>query len=252
MRLSPLARWECLSLAASGLLLAAACVVLTWWWALPVVVIAAAAVLLFFRDPNRRPPAQRHAWVAVADGKVTSIHDVDACEPLGGEPAVCVRVFISIFDVHVVRSPAHARLAAATDHAGSFGNALRMLTLHHPVRDEALGAVRLIAGAVARTIVTPIKPGTTLQRGERIGMIKLGSSAELYVPKRLNPAVSVAVGERVKAGESVLVRLEKSALSADQAGPPRPGDASSSEKTQPAPGSSPPPGSGPAMTASKR
>lgn len=218
MRLTPLARWECLTILAAGLLLTAAAAAVRLWWLVPLTVIAALAVLAFFRDPNRRPPAQRHAWVAVADGKVTSIHDVEHCEPLG-EPAVCVRVFISLLNVHVVRSPCHARLREVVDTPGSFRNAMKAehledntratLTLEHPVREEAIAAVRLIAGAVARTIHVASKTGATLQRGERMGIIKLGSTAELYVPKSANPTVTVQVGEKVRAGTSILLRLER-------------------------------------------
>jgi len=194
MRLSPLARWECLSLAGSGLLLAGACFILGWWWLLPIVAIAAAALVLFFRDPNRRPPAQRNAWVAVADGRVSSVHEIESYEPLGGEPVLCVRIFISVLDVHVVRSPAHARLAASVDRGGTFRNALRAenlednasrtLTLHHPVRDEAIGAVRLIAGALARTITTPVKPGTTLQRGSPASWYPMAISDRAHARRR--------------------------------------------------------------------
>lgn len=216
MRLCTFARWECLTILAAGLLLTAAVGVLGWWLWLPLPVVLTLAVVMFFRDPNRRAPAERNAWVAVADGKVTSVHEVDACEPLG-EPALCVRVFISLLNVHVFRSPCHARLRETIERPGRFRNALgtshleqntaQTLVLEHPVREQPIAVVRLIAGAVARTIHTPVKPATTLQRGERMGIIKLGSTAELYIPTSLEPQVMVMVGDRVRAGQSVLVRL---------------------------------------------
>lgn len=216
MRLCPFARWECLTILAAGLLLTAAVAVAGLWVWLPLPVLLTAAVVMFFRDPNRRAPAERYAWVAVADGKVTSVHEVDACEALG-ESALCVRVFISLLDVHVFRSPCHARLREAIDKPGRFRHALgsahleqntaQTLVLEHPVRAQPIAVVRLIAGALARTIHTPVKPATTLQRGERMGIIKLGSTAELYIPNSLQPQSVVKVGDRVRAGQSVLVRL---------------------------------------------
>jgi len=216
MRLCSFARWECLTILAAGLLLTAAAAIAGLWLWLPLPVLLTFAVVMFFRDPNRRAPAERYAWVAVADGRVTSVHEVDECEPLG-EPALCVRIFISLLDVHVFRSPCHARLREAIDKPGRFRNALgtahleentaQTLVLEHPVREQPIAVVRLIAGAFARTIHTPVKPATTLQRGERMGIIKLGSTAELYIPTSMEPQAVVKAGNRVRAGQTVLVRL---------------------------------------------
>ncbi|MEO0966643.1 MAG: phosphatidylserine decarboxylase, partial [Planctomycetota bacterium] len=216
------ARPEWLAVLGTGAMLAVANVFLAlplgpaWLIGLPIVVGLTAAVLAMFRDPDRRPPSQRGALVSPVDGKVSSVHDVDHHAPFNG-PARCVRVFISLMDVHVVRAPLHGRLAAVDDQPGRFINALRAespevntakhLIVRHPARDQALASIRLIAGAFARTIHLRVMTGEVLQRSQRIGIIKLGSTAELYVPLERSPEAQVAVGDRVRGGETVLLTV---------------------------------------------
>ncbi|MEM1209864.1 MAG: phosphatidylserine decarboxylase [Planctomycetota bacterium] len=216
------ARPEWLAVLGTGAMLAVANVFLAlslgpaWLIGLPIVVGLTAAVLAMFRDPDRRPPSQRGALVSPVDGKVSSVHDIDHHPPFNG-PARCVRVFISLMDVHVVRAPLHGRLAAIDDRPGKFINALRAespevntakhLIVRHPARDQALASIRLIAGAFARTIHLRVMTGEVLQRSQRIGIIKLGSTAELYVPLERSPEAQVAVGDRVRGGETVLLTV---------------------------------------------
>jgi phosphatidylserine decarboxylase len=69
-------------------------------------------------------------------------------------------------------------------------------------------AVRQIAGAVARRIVCPLRPGDVLARGQKIGMIKLGSRTELILPDEADLHIAVKVGDRVRAGRSIMARRE--------------------------------------------
>jgi len=152
--------------------------------------------------------------VSPADGKVVSVHEVPAMPEFDGHPALCVRIFLSLFDVHINRSPCHGRVIQVVHRDGVYGNAMNpesaeqneaMLTvLKHPAKDYPLTAVRQIAGMVARRIVCHTKPGMTLQRGQRFGLIKFGSCVELYLPDYLEPEVQVTEGDRVRGGEDVI------------------------------------------------
>jgi len=218
IRLSPLARAESLTLLAIGVLLSLS-VGLVWHWALAVLpLLLMGLIVLTFRDPERQTPVQRQVMVSPVDGKITSVHEVEHVDALDG-PALCIRIFISLLDVHVVRSPAHCAVGRIVEHPGKFRNAIklenlenntnRLIMLDHAVKGEPIGGLRLIAGAFARTIATPIETGQTMQRGQRLGIIKLGSAAELYVSKELEPTAEIRVGDKVKAGQSILLRWDK-------------------------------------------
>ncbi len=199
-----------------GVMLTAAALIAGWWWLAPLPIIATIAVLLFFRDPVRRPPTQRGAMLAPCDGRVSSIHDVQHFAPFDG-PAVCVRVFMSVFDVHLNRVPCHAHVQHISYQPGNHGNTLNpksiednesMTTLlTHPGKGHPLAAVRQVAGLLARTITNALDEGQIVQRGQRMGIIKLGSTTELYLPASLEPAVQVTQGQKVKAGETILANV---------------------------------------------
>ncbi|MEM7682146.1 MAG: phosphatidylserine decarboxylase [Planctomycetota bacterium] len=201
-------------LAIGGMLTVASAFV--WAWGLLLFPLVTLAVLLFFRDPPRRTPSQRRVLVSPSDGRVSSIHRVDRCDAVDG-PAMVVRVFISLLDVHVLRSPCHASVEKVRVAPGKHRSALHprspeentavMTALAHPVKGKPVAAVRMVAGLFARSIDVFPEVGSVIQRGERIGIIKLGSTAELYVPERLTPEAQVEVGQRVKAGVTVLVQV---------------------------------------------
>ena len=211
--LCPFAKREWMTLLAIGVLLSAAAAMLYWWWVVMAVIVVVAALLLFFRDPQRTIPSDRHVMVSPADGRVSSVHEVAHFEPFGG-PATCVRVFLSVLDVHVNRSPCHARVASVTHRPGKHLNALNpqsaddneanMILLHHPAHKRPVAAVRQVAGLLARTICCNAKPGQIIQRGQTIGIIKLGSTAELYVPAELEPKIAVKQGDHVTGGATIL------------------------------------------------
>ncbi|MEM6458107.1 MAG: phosphatidylserine decarboxylase [Planctomycetota bacterium] len=216
MRLSPYAKNECLAIVAVGLCVGLSLALLGWWPAAAVAATATVALLLFFRDPDRSPPAERGAVVAPADGRVSSVHELEHFPPFDG-PARCVRVFMSVFDVHLNRCPCHGQVASVTHQPGRHGNTLNPASIEdnesvttllvHPVKGHPVAAVRQVAGLLARTIHHALPEGKVVQRGQRLGLIKLGSTTELYLPLTARPDIQVDVGQKVLAGVTVLARV---------------------------------------------
>lgn len=166
---------------------------------------AAALCALFFRDPERFPPEREEAIVAPADGRVTAVTAIGE----GGRRKHTVSIFLSLFDVHVNRSPAAGRVASVTYRPGAFRAAFRADAAERNERNELemeCGPgplrVRQIAGVVARRIVCRAAPGERLQRGERFGLIRFGSRTEVLLPPNCRP--TVRPGDRVRGGETVI------------------------------------------------
>lgn len=188
-----------------------------WWPTAGVTLLLTLALLSFYRDPRRLTPTQKGIVVAPADGRITSVHRLEHFEPLGG-PATCIRIFLSVADVHVNRSACHGMVASITHKPGEYMNALNprsaevneslLMVLVHPVKNKPVAAIRQVSGALARTIVCDAKVGQTLQRGQRYGMIKLGSTTELYLPDTMRPEVLVHQGQkRIRGGVTPLARV---------------------------------------------
>jgi len=175
----------------------------------------AAFTLYFFRDPTPRVPAGSNLVVSPAHAKVDVIDTVLEPEFMGGE---CQRVsmFLSVLDVHVQYAPVGGTVAMAKYTMGQFVNALRTESaacnenvLLGFVASEPPGqkvAARLIAGAIARRIVTFAQPGDEVARGDRISLIQFGSRADVYLPA--NAKIKVRLGEHVVGGETVLAAFE--------------------------------------------
>lgn len=185
----------------------AAWLLLGWPWSLPFWTLAAFTAW-FFRNPERTAPADPSLVVAPADGRVTAVEAL----PAGGAFATRISIFLSIFDVHVNRTPIAGRVTAITYHPGRFLNALNAasatLNERNEVRVEgAQGAVVFvqIAGLIARRIVFWPPLGAELQRGQRVGLIKFGSRVDVYLAAAAT--LQVRVGDRVKGGSSGLARL---------------------------------------------
>ncbi len=214
--LSKHAKLECITITAVGVMLSVAVVLIHLWWLLFLIVPATLALLLFFRDPDRRTPTQRGVMVAPSEGRISSIHEIEHFAPLDG-PAVCIRIFMSVLDVHINYSPYHTSVESITHTPGEHLNTLKpesaednesnLLVLVHPNRQYKMAAVRQIAGMLARTIVCHVHEEQVIQRGERIGLIKLGSTTELYILKDLSPRLQVKEGQRVIGGLTVLAQI---------------------------------------------
>ena len=172
-------------------------------------------IVWFFRDPERAIPQEPGLVVSPADGTISSIDEIEHDEFIGG-PTVQIGIFLSIFNVHINRSPVASRVIGLTYRRGLFLNALKpesareneqlAIRLQQLVAPHRKMVVRQIAGAIARRIVCWLKPGDDLTAGERVGMIKLGSRTEIVVPKEEGLEVLVAVGDKVKAGSTVFFR----------------------------------------------
>jgi len=195
-----------------GLALIVAAVLLGWltrpaWAMLPVVL--ALFFLWFFRDPTRAIPQESGALVSPADGKVT---DVSVVNTENGKQTR-VSIFLSVFDVHVNRSPVAGVVRDVRYQRGKFldarspdcadQNEQNVVTVEG---DGQRIVFKQIAGLLARRIVFTPNVGDRMERGQRVGLIKFGSRTDVLFDAAAR--VNVKVGDRVKGGSSILAYLE--------------------------------------------
>jgi phosphatidylserine decarboxylase len=231
----PFARWglaELVLMALAGVALCVGFLLVAQLASLPVparyllLVLALAAAIVtglivyFFRDPNRSIPNVPGEIVSPADGTVAAVTEYEH-HPFIGGPAVKVGIFLSIFNVHVNRFPLTGQVLGLAYKRGKYLNALNpesaleneQLHVKFVTTDERDGpprrmVIHLIAGLIARRIVCILKPGDEMRRGDRIGMIKLGSRTELVVPKEDGLKVLVTVGQKVRGGATVIAKYD--------------------------------------------
>jgi phosphatidylserine decarboxylase len=175
--------------------------------------------LAFFRDPARATPIDDRFVVAPADGLVTLIENVlpppemTGTELLGTEPMTRVSIFMSVFDVHINRTPIRGTVKRVAYIAGKFLNADLDKASEENERQHFLierdDGVRIgftqIAGLVARRIVAFVKEGDVVDNGQRIGLIRFGSRVDVFLPAGTAPRV--IKGQRCVAGETVIAEL---------------------------------------------
>lgn len=200
-----------------GLLVAAALLFWLTSWPLALVpVLLAAFFLWFFRDPQRTIPAGPGLVVSPGDGLVTETIRLET--PQG--PRQRISIFLSVFDVHVNRSPIGGTISEIRYQKGKYLNAMNPASADQneqnivTVRGEGPNAPEIvfkqIAGLLARRIVFVAKVGDTIARGERVGLIKFGSRVDVVLPA--DAELRVKVGEWVKGGASVLAALPSALL----------------------------------------
>jgi phosphatidylserine decarboxylase len=167
-------------------------------------------LLFFMRDPQRIPPPETGIYLAPADGKVVAIDRVDEESFVGGS-TVRIAIFLSLFDVHVNRSPAAGEIRKVRHVPGRFLQAFRPEASQvNEYNDIGLedGASRIlvkqIAGILARRIVCSVREGDHVRAGQRVGMIKFGSRTEVFLPPDCQVAVSL--GDKVRGGLTILAR----------------------------------------------
>jgi len=178
-----------------------------WTWAVPPVLLAC-FFLWFFRDPQRPVPAEAGLVVSPADGKITEVARIQTPE---GE-RIRLSIFLSVFDVHVNRSPIAGTVREVRYQKGKHLNALsprcaekneqNVVTVQG---DEFDVSFKQIAGILARRIVFRFQVGDFVERGERVGLIKFGSRVDVVLPGHAR--LRVALGHRVKGGASILADI---------------------------------------------
>ena len=166
--------------------------------------------IYFFRDPLRKIPFDTSAILSPADGRVVSINTVNDNDI--GESSQVISIFLSIFDVHAFRYPFDGKIKSVNNKNGSF-----IAAFNHnasQVNEQIVTVVesnnftlkiKQIAGLVARRILCYAKPNEVVQKGDRMGFIRFGGRADIVVSSKIK--VCVNVGEKVKAGESVIARI---------------------------------------------
>ena len=180
---------------------------LGWRITAAVLLVLCAAVGLFFRDPERLPPAEAGVVVSPADGRIMEVVD----ETLGGRAGRRISIFLSIWDVHVNRSPMAGRLREVEYRPGRFYNAMRSRASReneqnviHLQTERGEMVFKQIAGAIARRVVCWKAPGDTVKLGERIGLIRFGSRMDVWLAE--DAEILARPGQHVSGGVSVLAR----------------------------------------------
>lgn len=194
------------------LILAGIALLIQWYVAAIILGLLALFLINFFRDPHRAGSERHVDVISPADGTVVVIKDVPDGEVWQGLTRQ-VSIFMSVFDVHVNRSPMTGKIVhyrynpgkkiAAMSHKSSLENEQNLI-----VMTDARGATlafKQIAGLLARRIVFDKKEGDEVQRGERIGMIKFGSRVDMFLPP--NATIRVKVGDKVKVTLTVIAEI---------------------------------------------
>jgi len=214
--------WRFIGIFALATFLAALTGVAWLFWPLMLITLWS---VYFFRDPPRSVPQDDGVLLAPADGLVQMV--VDAVPPaelgLGDQPLTRVSIFLSVFDVHINRSPCAGTVDVVSYRPGKYLNASgdkasedneRMAIALKRADGRIIGCVQ-IAGWVARRIVCYLKPAQAVQAGERFGHIRFGSRTDLYLPS--GARLLVAQGQRMIGGETVIAELDPSTTEPRQA-----------------------------------
>jgi phosphatidylserine decarboxylase len=203
-------------IAKEGLLFLIPAAVLTFFfWLLGWKAVAFLGIVLtlfiafFFRNPKRKIPNLQNVILSPADGKVIYVGEAQEKRYLQ-DKALKISIFMSVFDVHINRSPVSGKVFKTVYNPGEFfvANAEKSSLLNEQnaiillTEDRFKILVVQIAGLVARRIVCYAKAGGLLKRGEIFGLIRFGSRVDLYLPLSVNPLVRV--GQKVKGGESII------------------------------------------------
>lgn len=178
-----------------------------------IIVVGIAFTVFFFRDPERITPAGQSVVVSPADGRIVDVQevtDLSFCE----SPLNMVSIFLTLWDVHVNRTPISGKVAFVKYSPGRFlpafiGKSSTRNEQNIIGIDGEMGRVfvKQIAGLIARRIVCRLHVGDRINQGERFGMIRFGSRVELFLPTSVK--IEVARGQRVKGGISIIGRTDE-------------------------------------------
>jgi phosphatidylserine decarboxylase len=174
--------------------------------------LLACAFTFFFRDPDRVPPAGEHLVVSPADGEVLGVETLDAHPTLGG-PATKVTIFLSLYDVHIVRAPLAATVASVDYHPGRFLPAYKPEAGEHNESSTLVlkggrvdAVMKMIVGVAARRIKCFVQAGEAVDRGQKVGLMFFGSRVELTLPRGV--AIRAGLHDKVKAGKTVIGEVQ--------------------------------------------
>jgi phosphatidylserine decarboxylase len=207
----------------AGCILAAGAIawLTAWPYAVPLLLLGA-FLLWFFRDPEREIPTLAGAVVSPGDGKVTDV-SVVASDGAGGISRSRISIFLSVFDVHVNRSPIAGVIREVRYQHGKFLNAMGARSAEENEQnivtvegEDRTVIFKQIAGLIARRIVFNFKVGDRVACGERVGLIKFGSRVDVLFDRAA--AIQVKIGDRVKGGATVLALLPAGQTSIDKNG----------------------------------
>ncbi len=180
-------------------------------WSIPFWLIAL-FVLQFFREPRRLIPTEANVVVSPADGKVVAVSE--AQDPVSGNPATRIAIFLNVFSVHSNRIPIAGVIERKEYHRGRFLNA----ALDKSAKENERNAIVIsteysrtvtciqIAGLIARRILCYVDAGDKVALGQKYGFIRFGSRVELFLPREFQ--VSVSIGDTVKGGCDVIGKTD--------------------------------------------
>lgn len=184
---------------------------LSFWPAALLFLLLATAFTFFFRDPRRTPPEGEHLLVSPADGEVLSVDALPAHPDLPG-PVNRVTVFLSLLDVHFVRSPMAGTVVRMDYNPGKFlpaykpeagtANESRTLVLKGGRTDLVM---KMIVGVAARRIKSYVEEGEAVARGRKVGLMYFGSRVEIFLPQEV--AIIAVPRQKVKGGKSVIAEV---------------------------------------------
>ncbi len=176
-------------------------------------VILALFCIYFFRNPKREIATEAGIVVSPADGRIMDIEKLNEDQYLHA-PAIRIRIFLSLFNVHINRCPINGQVDLVQSVPGQFLPAYKTEAGTVNARNYVglktkWGKILVvqITGLVARRLVCWVNPGDRLTTGERFGLIRFGSCTELYLP--LEAVINVQAGDKVKGGETVIARLSE-------------------------------------------
>lgn len=189
------------------------------WWSLPFWLFTLFS-LQFFRDPARDIPADADAVLCPADGRIVVVEK--ATDPYRQTEALKISVFMNVFNVHSQRAPVDGTISRVEYNAGKFLNAALDKASTENERNAVLLTTRSgrditfvqVAGLVARRVLCYVNAGESMVRGERYGFIRFGSRVDVYLP--VDAVANVAIGDKVRASETILARLPLAAPAATQ------------------------------------
>jgi phosphatidylserine decarboxylase len=201
---------------ALGLVAAAVILALAGFQSIGIAVLLCAFIIaLFFRDPDRFPDRIENVVLSGADGRVTDIVEAPAPDRAGGGRCVRISVFMSPLNVHVNRAPVGGEVRRVQHSRGEFRAAFGDAASEHNERNlieffDSAGrrhAMVQVAGYLARRIVCRVRVRDRIMPAQRVGLIMFGSRVDHFLPAGYRAAVKI--GDRVRAGQSIIGELEQ-------------------------------------------